>query len=81
MEKHSYGLSRQEAMDFLGRFIVQNKIESRFENRRPGPNWFTKLAMRNNLSLKKPRRIEHVRCDQANPWVVYNFFENLITVK
>ncbi|KAG5900422.1 hypothetical protein JTB14_029309 [Gonioctena quinquepunctata] len=78
--KNGFGLFRQEVMDLVERFIVQNQLQTRFENHRPGQNWFTNFRMRHNLSLKKPRSIEHVRCDQVSPWVVYDFFKRLTGV-
>ncbi|KAK9722246.1 hypothetical protein QE152_g19758 [Popillia japonica] len=58
-------------------YIKQRDIPTRFKNQRPGSDWFTAFRRRHNPSIKKPQSIEHIRYDQSNPWVVYEYFEKL----
>lgn len=77
MEKNGFGLTGEEVLDIVQCYIVQNKLETRFKNQRPGPDWFISFRKRNRLSIKLPQSIEHSRCDQTNPWVIYDFFEKI----
>ncbi|KAJ8929433.1 hypothetical protein NQ314_017882 [Rhamnusium bicolor] len=43
----------------------------------PGVHWFIYFRQRHRLSLKKPQSIEHIICNQANPWTIYDFFDKL----
>lgn len=74
MDKNGFGLSRHEVLDLVQLYIRQNNIPCRFKEQRPGADWFISFRIRHGLSIKKAQSIEHVRCDQVNPWVVYNFF-------
>lgn len=77
MEKSGFGLTSEEVLDIVQCYIVLNKLETRFKNQRPGPDWFLSFRKRNHLSIKLPQSIEHSRCDQTNPWVIYDFFEKI----
>lgn len=77
MEKNGFGLSKEEVLDLVQIYLKKNNIETRFKDQRPGNDWFLSFKNRHRLSIKKPQSIEHVRCDQVNPWVVYNFFDVL----
>ncbi|XP_068082293.1 uncharacterized protein [Anabrus simplex] len=80
MEKNGFGLTREEVLDIVKCYIVQNKLETRFKNQRPGEDWFRSFRKRNRLSIKLPQSIEHSRCDQTNPWIIYDFFDKLTQV-
>lgn len=77
LDKNGFGLSRREVLNLVQCYIRQNNIPCRFNDQRPGVDWFINFRIRHHLSLKKPQSIEHVRCDQVNPWVVYDFFDVL----
>lgn len=77
MDKNGFGLSRHEVLDLVQLYIRQNNISCRFKDQRPGVDWFIAFRIRHGLSIKKAQSIEHIRCDQINPWVVYDFFEVL----
>lgn len=77
MEKNGFGLTGEEVLDIVQCYIVENKLETRFKNQRPGPDWFFSFRKRHRLSIKLPQSIEHSRCDQTNPWVIYDFFEKI----
>lgn len=80
MEKNGFGLSREELLDLVQAYIRQNKLQTRFKDQRPGTDWFIAFRKRHRLSIKKPQSIEHVRCDQINPWVIYDFFDKLTEI-
>ncbi|XP_071055885.1 uncharacterized protein [Onthophagus taurus] len=77
MEKHGFGLSREDVLDLVQMYIRQNNLPTRFKDQRPGTDWFISFKKRQHLSIKKPQSIEYVRCDQVNPWVIYDFFDKL----
>ncbi|XP_057659299.1 uncharacterized protein LOC130895771 [Diorhabda carinulata] len=77
MEKNGFGLSRDEVLDLVQLYIRQNNIQIRFKDQRPGPDWFVLFRKRHRLSIKKPQSIEHIRGDQVNPWVIFDFFDKL----
>ena len=80
MEKNGFGLTREEVLDIVQCYIVQNKLKTRFKNQRPGEDWFQSFRKRNRLSIKLPQSIEHSHCDQTNPWIIYDFFDKLTQV-
>lgn len=77
LEKWGFGLSRDEVMDMVQKFVKLNDLKSRFKDGRPGPDWFVNFRQRHNLSIKKPQGVEYVRMSQVNPYVVNGFFDLL----
>ncbi|KAF5287849.1 hypothetical protein FQA39_LY15663 [Lamprigera yunnana] len=77
MDKNGFGLSRHEVWDLVQLYIRHNNIPCRFKDQRPGIDGFIAFRIRHRLLIKKVQSIEHVKCDQINPWLVYNFFEVL----
>lgn len=67
-------------MDLVHAYIRQNKLQTRLKNERPGTDWIISFRQRHRLSIKKAQSIEHVMCDQINPWVIYDFFHKLSEV-
>ncbi|KAJ0179204.1 hypothetical protein K1T71_002884 [Dendrolimus kikuchii] len=74
LEKWGWGLSREEVLDVTQDFIKRNKIQTPFNNDRPGPDWFISFRQRHNLSIKKPQPVEYLRKKMTDPFIINKYF-------
>jgi hypothetical protein len=78
MEKWGMGLTKQQFLDEVQKHVSMNKISTRFTNNRPGEDWWFGFKKRNNISLKKPERLENLRAvQQADPFIILGFYDLL----
>ena len=79
MEKWGVGLGKEEFLDIVQTYVTENKLATRFKNNRPGDDWWRGFKNRNNISLKKPERLENSRLiQQSDPFIIYGFYDSLI---
>lgn len=74
LEKWGWGLSREEVLDVTQEFIKRNKIQTPFNDDRPGPDWFLSFRQRHNLSIKKPQPVEYLRKKMTDPFIINEYF-------
>ena len=67
----------------VGEYIKNNKIAApQFKDGVPGRTWASSFMKRNNLTLKKAEMICSARmANTANPFIIYDFFDQLEKVK
>jgi len=58
MEKWGFGLSKQEVLETIGRYVNGNKIPTPFRGGVPGGDFSICLKRTHKLSLKKPQNVE-----------------------
>nr|CAD7431260.1 unnamed protein product [Timema monikensis] len=76
--KLGYPCDKEELLDLVQEFVVNNTIKTPFVNNRPGHDWYTGFMKRHpSLSLKKAEMLQKVRIDARDPEVVYDFFDML----
>lgn len=80
LEKWGWGLSRDEVLDIVDKYILKNNIKTPFKNGIPGADWFISFRTRNNLSIKKPQPVEYLRKRMTDPFVIADYFEKLNNV-
>ena len=71
MEKWSFGLSKKEVLETIGRYVNENKIHAPFRGGVPGDDFFIRFKRTNKLSLKKPQSVEACRKKKYRP--IHNF--------
>lgn len=77
LEKHGFGLSKQEVIDIVGEYINKNNIGTPFKNGIPGHDWYIGFSKRHNLSIKKPQGVEFARKKMADPFIFHEFYNTL----
>ncbi|KAF6207286.1 hypothetical protein GE061_018527 [Apolygus lucorum] len=66
---------KQELKDLVQEYIQSNRIQSRFQDGRPGEDWYLAFMKRNPaITLKKPEHLQKARKKARDPFVVYQFF-------
>ena len=68
-----------KVIELVANYISANGLNvPEFKNGKPGRNWFQGFMKRNKLSLKKAEMISAARkAATANPFVIYDFYEQL----
>lgn len=74
MEKHGFGLSRNEVIFLTGDYVNENKFKTPFKNGIPSKEWLIAFMRRHNLSVKKPENVEFLRRKSCDPLVIGNYF-------
>ena len=77
MSKNGFGLSRNEVINVVQKYVSRNKIKTPFKNGRPGQDWWLSFKKRHNLSILKLQPLESARKKQTNPWIIYGFYDLL----
>ncbi|XP_063634481.1 jerky protein homolog-like [Cydia splendana] len=77
LEKWGFGLSRNEVITLVSKYIRLNNISTPFKDGVPGPDWFTSFRNRHGLSLKKAQPVEHARKVNTDPFSINEYFELL----
>lgn len=77
MEKHGFGLTRQELLETVGQYVLVNLVKSPFKNGVPGEDWFLLFKKRHNLSIKKPQPVEYARKLACSPFIIHPYFDLL----
>jgi len=67
MEKWGFGLSKQEALETIGRYVNENKIPTPFRGGVPGDDFFIRFKRTHKLGLKKPQSFEKCRKNSYLP--------------
>lgn len=77
MEKWGFGLSRQEVLELVGKYVKSNGIKTTFKNDIPGEDWFLGFKKRNRLSIKVPQNVEYARKKALDPFSIHEYFNIL----
>jgi len=73
-----YPCDKEELKNLVQDYVVAGNLQTRFQNGRPGDDWYYGFMCRNpSLSLKKPEHLQKSRKSARDPYVVYNFFDAL----
>ncbi|KAF2903155.1 hypothetical protein ILUMI_03032 [Ignelater luminosus] len=71
MQFGQIGLPKEEVKNVVSDYIVKNKIQTPFQENRPGDDWWYGFKKRFKLCLKKPERVEGPRARQADdPFII-----------
>lgn len=77
LEKWGMGLSKNEVLQLIGRYVNENKIETPFKNGIPGNDYFIRFKRDFKLSQKKPQCVEVARKRSMDPFIIYDYFNLL----
>jgi hypothetical protein len=61
LEKWGIGLRKQEILDQVQDYLIENTAHTRFKDSQLGHNWWVGFKCQNIISLKKPERLENTR--------------------
>lgn len=76
--KMGYPCSKDELLQLIQNYVLENKIKTRFKDGKPGHDWYIGFMARHpRLSLKKPEHLQKSRKTARNPDVVYDFYDKL----
>lgn len=73
-----YPVDKEELLDLVQEFVIENNLETPFKDSRPGQEWYANFIKRTQiLSLKKPELLQKCRKTNRKPDIVYSFFDML----
>lgn len=76
-----HSCDKNELQTLVCEYVTVNKIKAPFHNNKPGEDWcYNFMKRHNNLSFKKPEQLQKLRKDSRNPYVIYDFYNNLNTL-
>jgi hypothetical protein len=61
MEKWGFGLSKEEILETISRYVNENKITATFRGGVPGDDFSMRFKRTHRLSLKKPQKLQTCR--------------------
>ena len=69
---------RQKALALYNMIFWTNNLTTVFKDGKPGRDWLLRFLKRNKLSTKKANMLSKAcHSATANPFIVYDFYENL----
>lgn len=73
-----FPVDKAELCELVQQYVTDHKIKTTFKENRPGEDWYRRF-MRDHpkISLKKPEQLQRRRMEAADPFVVYDFYEQL----
>lgn len=72
------GLTKVDLLDLVHEYCEKESIETRWNNNRPGNDWFALFLKRHSdLSVRKGEALSLKRLKSADPFIVHKFFDDL----
>ncbi|XP_050505300.1 uncharacterized protein LOC126883682 [Diabrotica virgifera virgifera] len=76
--KMGYPCSKDELLQLVQNYVLQNHIKTSFKDGKPGHDWYIGFMSRHpRLTLKKAEHLQKSRMLARNPEIVYDFFDKL----
>ena len=78
MERNGLGPTMQEFREDVREILINNNIETRFKDSRPGQDWLNNFMKRHNLTLKKGGQMQIARKNvTSDPFAIYDYYDKL----
>lgn len=78
MAKWGFALTKNEILQTVQTYCIENDIRITFKNGKPGNDWFRQYCKRNRLSQKKLEQLEKSRrMATSDPFIIYGFYARL----
>lgn len=78
MAKWGFALTKNEILQTVQTYCIENDIRTTFKNGKPGNDWFRAFCKRHRLSQKKLEQLEKSRrTATSDPFIIYGFYEKL----
>ncbi|KAJ8926560.1 hypothetical protein NQ314_021053 [Rhamnusium bicolor] len=73
-----YPCNKDEIKTLVGEYVNSHNIKTPFVDGMPGDDWYYSFMRRHpTLSFKKPELLQKNRMDARDPYVIYDFFNEL----